>query len=151
MPQPGFLRVAREHDERLAALWSRTWTWDEFVAGLWAYARSYGGPVSRLPDSPVGTVALLIGRAVSGIYNKVINFRHLDPRDGRAGMSGGGDVDARVWQEFFDNVSGELRLDELEAGGPSVAVSRKRPILPRASPFPPCGRPVCYIGVLVGL
>jgi hypothetical protein len=29
-------------------------------------------------------------------------------------MSGGGDADARVWDEFFDKVSGTLRLDELE-------------------------------------
>ena len=34
---------------------------------------------------------------------------------------------------------------------PSVAVARKRPTLPRAGPFPQCGRPVCYIGMLVGL
>src|SRR5947208_3040839 len=31
------------------------------------------------------------------------------------GMSGGGDVDARVWDEFFDKAGGELRLSELEA------------------------------------
>jgi hypothetical protein len=85
------------------------------VAGLWAYAQTYGGPVSRLPDNPVGTVALLIGRAVSGVYNKVMNFRHLDPRDSRAGMSGGSDVDVSVWNEFFDKASGELRLVELES------------------------------------
>jgi hypothetical protein len=60
-------------------------------------------------------VALRIGRAISGVYNKVINFRHLDPRDERDGMSGAGEADARVWDEFFDKVSGALRLDELEA------------------------------------
>jgi 5-methylcytosine-specific restriction endonuclease McrA len=60
-------------------------------------------------------VALQIGRAISGVYNKVMNFRHLDPRDEREGMSGAGDADARVWDEFFDKVSGHLRVGDLEA------------------------------------
>lgn len=110
--------LAREHVERVAALWSRTghdWTRDESVGGLWAYARTSGGPVSRLPGSPVANVALRTGRAISGVYNKVMNFRHLDPRDQRKGMSGAGDADARVWDEFFDKASSELRADELEA------------------------------------
>jgi hypothetical protein len=110
--------LGREQLERLAALWSRTgrdWNRDESVAGLWAYARTYGGPVSQLSGSRVAEVALRIGRAISGVYNKVMNFRHLDPRDEREGMSGGGDADARVWDEFFDSVSGELRVGALEA------------------------------------
>jgi hypothetical protein len=110
--------LAREQVERLAALWTRTghdWTRNECIAGLWAYARTSGSPVSRLSGSPVADVALLIGRVISGVYDKVMNFRHLDPRDERAGMSGGGDADARVWDEFFDKVSGGLRLAELEA------------------------------------
>jgi hypothetical protein len=110
--------LGSEQAERLAALWSRTghdWTRDEAVAGLWAYAQTYGGSVSQLPGSPVSDVALLIGRAVSGVYNKVMNFRYIDPRDQRAGMSGGSDADAHVWSEFFDAVSGQLRLSELDA------------------------------------
>jgi hypothetical protein len=82
--------LTEEQAERLAALWSRTgrdFTRDESVAGLWAYARTYGGPVSLLPGSPVAIVALRIGRAAGGVYNKVMNFRHLDPRDEREGMS----------------------------------------------------------------
>jgi len=109
--------LSPEQTERLTVLWSRTgldWTRDEAVAGLWAYAQTYGGPVSRLPDTPVATVALRIGRAISGVYNKVMNFRHLDPRDERAGMSGGSDADARVWDQFFDKVQSELRRTELE-------------------------------------
>jgi len=48
--------LGREQLERLAALWSRTgrdWTRDESVAGLWAYAKTSGGSVSRVPGSPV--------------------------------------------------------------------------------------------------
>jgi len=109
--------LGSEQAERLVALWSRTghdWARDECVAGLWAYAQTYGGSVSRLSGSPVSNVALLIGRAVSGVYNKVMNYRHIDPRDERAGLSGGGDADTRVWNEFFDTVRGELRLSELQ-------------------------------------
>jgi HNH endonuclease/EVE domain len=110
--------LSQDHAERLATLWSRTghdWTRDESVAGLWAYARTFGGPVSILPDSPVAIVALRIGRAVGGVYNKVMNFRHLDPRDERRGMSGAGDADEGAWAEFYDVPQGELRLAELDA------------------------------------
>ncbi len=110
--------LTQEHTERLAVLWSRTghdWTRDESVAGLWAYAQTHGQSVSRLPGSPVATVALRIGRAVGGVYNKVMNFRYLDPRDRRDGMSGGSGADRRVWDEFYDVARGELRLSELDA------------------------------------
>jgi hypothetical protein len=49
--------------------------------------QTFGGSVSRLPGSLVADVALRIGRAISGVYNKIMNFRH-DPRDEREGMSG---------------------------------------------------------------
>lgn len=110
--------LSLDHAERLAALWSRTghdWSRSEAVAGLWAYAKTFGDTVSRLPSSPIAEVSVLIGRAVSGVYNKVMNFRHLDPRDGRAGMSGASDVDGRVWNEFYNAVAGDLRISELEA------------------------------------
>lgn len=89
------------------------WTRDEAVAGLWAYTQTYGQPVSRLPGSPVATVALKIGRAVSGVYAKVINFRSLDPRAEGQGMSGAGETDRAVWREFYDAVSSILRSEAL--------------------------------------
>jgi hypothetical protein len=108
-----------EQVERLAALWSRTghdWTRDESVAGLWAYARTSGGSVSRLPGVvPSRMSPCASGEQSVGVYNKVMNFRHLDPRDEREGMSGGGAADARVWDEFSDKMAGQLRVDELEA------------------------------------
>ena len=55
---------------RIDALWSRTgrdWTRSEAVAGLIAYAETYGQPVSRTPGSSVARIALIIGRAVSGV------------------------------------------------------------------------------------
>ncbi len=105
------------HAARLMALWDRTgrdWTRNESVAGLWAYAQTYGQQVSRLPGSPVAKIALALGRAVSGVYNKVMNFRAIDPRDQRAGMSGGGETDRRVWAEFYDEEAGDFRRPELE-------------------------------------
>jgi len=97
---------------RLDALWLKTgrdWNRAESVAGLWAYAKTYGGEVSKHPESAVARVSLLIGRAVSGVYNKVMNFRALDPRDERDGLSGGSVIDQRVWDEFFDAASGAIR------------------------------------------
>lgn len=75
-----------EHARRLEALWRNTgrdWTEAESIAGLWAYLHTIGGEVSRKPGSPVVEVALRIGRAVGGVYNKVMNFRHLDLRISR--------------------------------------------------------------------
>lgn len=107
----------QEHEaRRLAQMWTRVgqdWTRSESLAGLWAYAKTLDGSVSRLPDSPVGTVSRITGRAVSGVYNKVMNFRSLDPRDKRAGMSGAGEADRQVWSEFFDTESQLLSIGEL--------------------------------------
>jgi hypothetical protein len=98
---------------RLNALWNHTgrdWTRNECIAGLMAYAETYGGPVSRLPGSPVARVAVTIGRAVSGVYAKVMNFRSLDPRATGTGMSGAGDTDRAVWREYFDAQASTLRM-----------------------------------------
>jgi hypothetical protein len=110
--------VSAEQTSRLLALWNRTgrdWSRDESVAGLWAYMKTYGGSISQLPGSPVTTVSLLIGRPVTGVYNKVMNFRALDPREARSGLSGGSEADRRVWREIFDAITGQLRDAELEA------------------------------------
>jgi predicted HNH restriction endonuclease len=109
--------ISSAHAERIAALWDRTgrdWTRNESVAGLWAYHQTYGGPVSRVSGSPVADVALIIGRAIGGVYNKVMNFRAIDPREERAGMSGAGETDRRVWAEFYDAAARDLRQDDLE-------------------------------------
>jgi HNH endonuclease len=109
-------KISSEHARRLDALWGRTgrdWTRNESVAGLWAYAETYGQPVSRLPGSPVSHVALSIGRAVSGVYAKVMNFRSLDPRAEGAGMSGVGEADRAVWREFYDPAASALRKGAL--------------------------------------
>ncbi len=111
-------KISSDHAMRLNALWLKTgndWNRAESIAGLWAYLKTHGIVVSKLPGSPVATVAQLIGRAVGGVYNKVMNFRALDPRDSRKGMTGGGDTDRKVWDEFFDVNGRKLREQELEA------------------------------------
>jgi hypothetical protein len=92
--------------DRLERLWSNTgrdWNEEESLAGLWAYVRTRGGAVSRLAGSPVSDVALAIGRAVTSVYNKVMNFRAIDPTDSRSGLSGGGATDREVWSRYFNN------------------------------------------------
>jgi 5-methylcytosine-specific restriction endonuclease McrA len=109
-------KIAGPQAQRLDALWTRTgrdWTRNEALAGLWAYDQTYGGPVSSLPGAPVSRVALAIGRAVSGVYAKVMNFRSLDPRAAGEGMSGAGEADKVVWKDFFDVAGSTLRTDQL--------------------------------------
>lgn len=116
--------------ERLQRLWDRTgvdWTRDDSVAGLWAYHATYGKQVSKKPESPVARVALRIGRAVGGVYNKVMNFRALDPRDERAGLPAGGTMDAEVWLEFFDDEKGQVRSARLRAAYEAAWGSDKAP------------------------
>jgi hypothetical protein len=103
---------------RLNALWSRAgrdWSYADSVAGLWVYHQTYGREVSRLPESAVANTALLIGRVVSGVYNKVMNFRSIDPRDQRTGMTGGGAMDRRVWADFYDQARDTIDEGQLSA------------------------------------
>lgn len=58
---------------RLCQNTGRDWTYEECVAGLWAFKETEGKEISKLPESPVANVAVQIGRAVSGVYNKVMN------------------------------------------------------------------------------
>lgn len=109
--------LARDHLHRIERLWERTavdWNREDCLAALWAYDVTYGQPISQKPGSPVSEVALRIGRAVGGVYNKVLNFRAIDPRDARAGLSGGGQTDRAVWAEFYDPDSEVLQSDRLE-------------------------------------
>lgn len=119
---------------RLSALWGRTgqdWSRNESLAGLWAYSETAGKPISKLPGTPVSKVALTIGRAVSGVYAKVMNFRAIDPGAASNGMSGAGEADRAVWREFYDPEAASLRVEELRkeftriwsVGEPAVEVS----------------------------
>jgi hypothetical protein len=109
--------VSQDQALRIDALWSRTgkdWTREESIAGLKAYSETYGQAISRLPGSPIARVAVTIGRAVSGVYAKVMNFRSLDPRPIGTGMSGAGDADRQIWKEYFDAATETLQSAALE-------------------------------------
>lgn len=109
--------VEDEQEKRIDELWENTgvsWSRAQSIAALRTYQQTYGGSLSQLPGSPIAETATLIGRAVKGVYNKVLNFRHIDPRDERAGFSGGGAIDREVWAEFFDLTTQEIDTDALD-------------------------------------
>jgi len=102
--------------QRLKALVRNTgkdWSFEESIAGLWAYTQTRDSKVSRLPETPIANVALTIGRAITGVYNKVMNFRAIDPSDIRKGLSAGSKIDEEVWNKYYDPVKGKIREDEL--------------------------------------
>lgn len=92
----------------------RDWNEMESIAALWAYVSTLGKGVSKLPGSPVSDTALLIGRAVTGVYNKIMNFRSLDPTDSRDGLSGGGQTDKEVWNRYFDSHNQRIDIEKLK-------------------------------------
>ena len=92
----------------------RTWDYDENLAGLWAYSQTLDGSVSRSPGSPVAEVSGKIGRAVTGVYNKVMNFRAIDPTDPRAGLKASGENPKKVWSDYFDSSHGILDIERID-------------------------------------
>jgi hypothetical protein len=104
--------LSKKDAARMDQMWAcvgQDWNRSESIAGLWAYVKTLEIPVSKLPKSPVAAISLVTGRAVGGVYNKVMNFRNIDPRDSRTGMSGGSETDKAVWAEFFNTETLELR------------------------------------------
>jgi hypothetical protein len=91
------------------------WSYADSLAGLWAYAKTYNQSISKKEGSPVSKVAVLTGRAVEGVYNKVMNFRSIDPRDERAGLAGINQGDKVVWDKFYSPAAGDIDLARLES------------------------------------
>lgn len=119
--------------DRLERLWDHTgsdWEYEDALAGLYAFMKTRGAAVSRLPGSPVADVALLVGRPVSGVYNAVMNYRSLDPEDGRTGLDGASDQLRRVWSQFYDKNG--FRENELKAEFERVWLLPDRPVDVRA-------------------
>lgn len=111
-------RLTEEQTVRMNALWRRAkapWSYAETVAGLWAFRQTLGGHLSRKPDAPVVVAALRTGRVVKGMYNKVLNFRSLDPTDDRTGLDATSLMDRGVWARFYDPAAGALRGPEVDA------------------------------------
>jgi predicted restriction endonuclease len=80
------------------------------------------------------------GRPAKGVYDKLLNFRALDPRDERAGLAGyNRTVDVPVWEKYYDSDSRELRSEQLDMDFHSIwKPSLIEPTEPPASP--PKGR-----------
>ncbi|MDM0076922.1 EVE domain-containing protein [Variovorax sp. J2P1-59] len=124
-----------DHAARIAILWQRTgvdWTWTEAVAALWAFDVTKGREVSKLPGSPVSKVSLAIGRAITGVYNKLMNFRALDPTDDRDGFPSNADIDREVWHRFYDettrHIDGRALRDELARLGIHLSEDAPPPV-----------------------
>jgi hypothetical protein len=103
---------------RLKVLWSKIgqdWSRDEVVAALHLYASLWNKPISKTIGSPVEQLSQQIGRVSTGVYNKLMNLRALDPRVDQRGLPGGSKTDREVWAEFYDsatNAIDERRLDQ---------------------------------------
>jgi predicted HNH restriction endonuclease len=109
--------VSQVEEARLSELWAKTgsdWSEPEVVAALKIYSELWDKPISKTTDSPVGQVAQRIGRATTGVYNKVMNLRALDPRVEAAGLTGGSKADARVWDRYFDARTRTFRKQALD-------------------------------------
>jgi hypothetical protein len=108
--------VAPELAPKLFAIWSnagRNWSYAEVVAAMWAYAQVWDQDVSKKQGSPVDQVSRLVNRVISGVYNKLMNLRALDPRVEAKGFEGGSKVDEQVWAEFYDTGSQAIRTDAI--------------------------------------
>jgi hypothetical protein len=111
-------RITAAEAKRLAMLCRSVgsdWSREEDVAALWAFKETEGGSVSKIEGSPIAQVAALIGRPIGGVYNKVMNFRHIDPRDSRAGLPNINQLDREVWAEFYDPESERLDAAALDS------------------------------------
>jgi hypothetical protein len=134
MPNHTTFRIEGEVLTRLEQLWERTgsdWTYEDAVAGLFAFAETRGGKVSKLPGSPVATISLIIGRAIPGVFNKVMNFRSLDGEDERAGLDGASDQDRTVWAQFYGPAG--FRSEEVRAEFERLWVLPAQPVDARAA------------------
>ena len=110
--------VEEPEAKRLGQLWRKTgsdWGRDEVVAALRLYEQLRDKPISKVAGSEVESLAQQLGRAPTGVYNKLMNLRAIDPRDDRKGFEGGSKVDQATWDEFFDTAKSELDLDNLNA------------------------------------
>jgi len=93
----------------------RDWNRNECIAGLWAFKETLNREVSVKVGSPVAEVAMLIGRAIGGVYNKVMNYRHIDPRDKRDGLSSTNRIDHETWAEFYNKKTKQLKTKAIDA------------------------------------
>jgi hypothetical protein len=126
--------VSSTEEARLSELWSKTgsdWSEPEVTAALKLYSEIWNQPISKTPESPVSEIAQMIGRATTGVYNKLMNLRALDPRVEAEGLTGGSKADARVWDRYFDSATRTFHKDELDREFDRLwGSSRDKPMAP---------------------
>jgi hypothetical protein len=124
--------VTPDQARRLGQLWRKTgtdWSRDEVVAAIWLYDQMQDQEISKTAGSQVEQLAQKLGRAASGVYNKLMNIRSIDPRDARKGFEGGSKVDQKTWDEFFDAKAsvldqGRLQREFLRLWGSEVVADK---------------------------
>lgn len=103
--------VTEAESRRLRVLWSKVgqdWSRDEVVATMHLYVRLWDRPISKTIGAPVEQLSQQIGRVPTGVYNKLMNLRALDPRVDQRGLAGGSKMDREVWTEFFDETTNTI-------------------------------------------
>jgi 5-methylcytosine-specific restriction endonuclease McrA len=109
--------VTTAQSRRLGQLWRNTgtdWSRDEVVAAIWLYDQLQDQEISKIAGSQVEQLAQKLGRAPSGVYNKLMNIRSIDPHDARMGFDGGSKIDQKTWGEFFDAATSALDKERLQ-------------------------------------
>lgn len=108
--------VSPKQASRLADLWTKTgrdWTRAEVIAALHLYEQLLHKPISRSIGSSIEKTAQLIGRAPSGVYNKLMNLRSLDPRIAAAGLPSVATMDRVIWGHYFDPMESTMNIEAL--------------------------------------
>lgn len=109
--------LSESEAERLRQLWLKTgqdWSRDEIIAAFWLYEELLGQPISKVAGSQVEQVAQQIGRVPTGLYNKLMNLRALDPRAPQQGLKGGSKLDEATWTEFFSATTNAMDRERLD-------------------------------------
>ena len=83
----------------------KLWTREELILAINLYCKLPFGRLHRL-NPEVIHLAALIGRTQSSVAYKLVNFASLDPSlkaRGIKGATNASKLDAKIWNEFFDN------------------------------------------------
>lgn len=109
-------RLNNEQSERISDLINNTginWTEEDVTSALFTYSRIRDTAFSKDLESEIAKTAIQIGRAVSGVYNKMLNLRHLDPQQ-EGGLSHGSKIDKIVWDKYYDKKLGQIDLGKFD-------------------------------------
>lgn len=85
----------------------RSWSQGELLKALKLYCLTPFGRIhNRNPE--IQSLASELGRTLSAVALKMVNFASLDPTLSQRGMSNASRLDRQVWDEFFSSVTASL-------------------------------------------